>query len=303
MRIIFFGTPDFAVESLKKLYETGKNIVAVVTSPDKPAGRGQQLQISAVKAYAQEKNLNILQPTNLKSEEFLIELKELKPDLQIIVAFRMLPEAVWSFPPKGTFNLHGSLLPQYRGAAPIHWAVINGEKETGVTTFFLKHEIDTGHIIYQDKEAISPEDTTGSLYARLMKKGAELVLKTVNDIETDSIKTYPQEESTAWKKAPKLTKELGNIDFNQKGESIINLIRGLNPFPSAYTQIQDKQFKIFKAKFIEESHPTLQPGEFQTDQKSYLNFGCLDGYISVLDAQLQGKKRMEIKEFLMGYRF
>ncbi len=303
MRIIFFGTPDFAGESLKKLYETGKNIVAVVTSPDKPAGRGQQLQISAVKAYAQEKNLKILQPTNLKSEEFLKELKELKPDLQIIVAFRMLPEAVWNYPPKGTFNLHGSLLPQYRGAAPIHWAVINGEKETGVTTFFLKHEIDTGNIIYQDKETILREDTTGSLYTRLMKKGANLVLKTVNDIETDSIKTYAQEESLELKKAPKLTKELGKIDFNQKGESIINLIRGLNPFPSAYTQVQDKQFKIFKAKFIEDSHPTLEPGEFQTDQKSYLNFGCLNGYISVLDAQLQGKKRMGIKEFLMGYRF
>ncbi len=303
MRIVFFGTPDFAVASLKSLVESGKNIVGVVTAPDKPAGRGQQVQISAVKAYAQEKNLNILQPINLKSEEFIKDLKELNPDLQIIVAFRMLPEAVWSLPPKGTFNLHGSLLPQYRGAAPIHWAVINGEKETGVTTFFLKHEIDTGNIIYQDKEAISPEDTTGTLYNRLMERGANLVLKTVDDIETDSIKTYPQEESNELKKAPKLTKELGNIDFNQDGQSIINLIRGLNPFPSAYTQIQEKQFKIFKAKFIEDSMPTLQPGEYQTDQKSFLNFGCKNGYISILDSQLQGKKRMEIKEFLMGYRF
>ncbi|MFM1913149.1 MAG: hypothetical protein RIR51_987, partial [Bacteroidota bacterium] len=272
-------------------------------APDKPAGRGQQVQISAVKAYAQEKNLNILQPINLKSEEFIMDLKELNPDLQIIVAFRMLPEAVWSLPPKGTFNLHGSLLPQYRGAAPIHWAVINGEKETGVTTFFLKHEIDTGNIIYQDKEAISPDDTTGTLYNRLMERGANLVLKTVDDIETNSIKTYPQKESIELKKAPKLTKELGNIDFNQDGQSIINLIRGLNPFPSAYTEIQEKQFKIFKAKFIEDFQTKLQPGEYQTDQKSYLNFGCKNGYISILDAQLQGKKRMEIKEFLMGYRF
>jgi methionyl-tRNA formyltransferase len=303
MRIVFFGTPDFAVASLKSLVESGKNIVGVVTAPDKPAGRGQQVQISAVKAYAQEKNLNILQPINLKSEEFIMDLKELNPDLQIIVAFRMLPEAVWSLPPKGTFNLHGSLLPQYRGAAPIHWAVINGEKETGVTTFFLKHEIDTGNIIYQDKEAISPDDTTGTLYNRLMERGANLVLKTVDDIETNSIKTYPQKESIELKKAPKLTKELGNIDFNQDGQSIINLIRGLNPFPSAYTEIQEKQFKIFKAKFIEDFQTKLQPGEYQTDQKSYLNFGCKNGYISILDAQLQGKKRMEIKEFLMGYRF
>lgn len=302
MRIVFFGTPDFAVESLKILLEAGKNIVGVVTAPDKPAGRGQQVQTSAVKDFALKNGLNILQPNNLKNPEFIQALTQLKPDLQIIVAFRMLPEVVWNLPPKGTFNLHGSLLPQYRGAAPIHWAVINGEKETGVTTFFLQHEIDTGNIIYQEKENILPEDTTGSLYDRLMKKGALLVLKTVEDIENNRIQTSPQIESDSLKKAPKIYKELGNIDFEMNGEKIINLIRGLNPFPAAFTDLHGKQLKIYQANFIPLNHSS-RLGDIETDQKSFLNFFCKDGKIEILDAQLEGKKRLPIKEFLMGYRF
>ncbi|MFN3316928.1 MAG: methionyl-tRNA formyltransferase, partial [Raineya sp.] len=235
MRIIFMGTPEFAVPSLQVLVENGYNIVGVVTAPDKPAGRGKQMQVSEVKQYALSQNLPILQPEKLKSPDFLAELQALKADLQVVVAFRMLPEVVWAMPPIGTFNLHASLLPKYRGAAPINWAIINGETETGVTTFFLQHEIDTGNIIFQEKEPISPTDTAGSLYQRLMHKGAKLVLKTVQTIEKGDVQTFPQVGEITH--APKIFRETCQIDWNKTSTEIYNFVRGLAPYPAAWTTL------------------------------------------------------------------
>ncbi len=301
MRIIFFGTPDFAVASLDALVQSKFDVVAVVTAPDKPAGRGQQIQTSPVKVYAEKMGLHILQPLKLKDPEFLDTLKNLHADLQIIVAFRMLPEKVWNMPPLGTFNLHASLLPQYRGAAPIHWAIINGEKETGVTTFFLQHEIDTGDLLFQETEPIHPEDTTGDLYERLMKKGANLVVKTTQAIIDQQIKPQAQKEILELKIAPKLTRETGLVHWSKNTEEIYNLIRGMNPFPGAHTLFQGKNCKISSVSPHAEIIPSLGIGVWDTDQKTYLRVGCADGYIEILEWQMEGKKKMKIEDFLRGY--
>ena len=296
LRIIYMGTPDFAVPSLQRLVEEKQNVVAVITAPDKPQGRGRKLTGSPVKAYAESVGLPILQPTNLKSPAFLEELKSFQADVQIVVAFRMLPEAVWNMPPFGTFNLHASLLPQYRGAAPIHWAIINGEKETGLTTFFLKHEIDTGAIIFQEKEPITDTDTVGDLYERLMNKGAALVLKTTKSIAKGD---YPQKEQAAPKQvktAPKIFKETCEIDWSQPAQKIYDFIRGLSPFPGAWTLINGKHYKIYGAKVLD----TQKVEGFETDQKTYLYLQTADNDLAIEDLQLQGKKRMDIVSFLRG---
>lgn len=303
MRIIFFGTPEFAVESLQALVDAHMNVVAVVTAPDKPAGRGQHLQPSPVKLFAETAGLPVLQPIKLKDPAFLEELRLYKADLQIIVAFRMLPEQVWNMPRLGTFNLHASLLPNYRGAAPIHWAIINGEQETGVTTFFLQHEIDTGDLLFQEKEFISEHDTTGELYDRLMKKGAKLVVKTTQAIIDGAIHPQAQIESLELRIAPKLTKETGLVHWSKDGKSIVNLIRGMNPFPGAHTVFQGKHCKISSVRFHPEIIPDLGIGVWDTDQKTYLRVGCADGYIEILTWQMEGKKKMDIADFLRGYSF
>ena len=302
LQIVFLGTPDFAATSLRKLVENKVSVVAVITAPDKPKGRGKKLGTSAVKDYALEVGLPVLQPTNLKSPEFLEELKGYQADLQIVVAFRMLPLAVWDMPRLGTFNLHASLLPQYRGAAPINWAIINGEKETGVTTFFLKHEIDTGEIIFQDVEPILSEDNVGSLYVRLMNKGAELVLKTVKAISKGDYPQVPQMTDQELKPAPKIFKEDCRIDWEQTSEQIINFIRGLSPYPAAWSELDGKTLKIYEAS--ESALGTNKPaGEFYSDGKTYLRVNTKSGTLNVLDLQLEGKKRMPVEDFLRGYQF
>lgn len=301
IRIVFMGTPEFAVASLSKLVDAGCNIVGVITAPDKPAGRGMQLQESAVKKYALEKGLTILQPEKLKNEAFLENLKSLQADLQIVVAFRMLPEIVWNMPPMGTLNLHGSLLPQYRGAAPINWAIINGESYTGVTTFKLKHEIDAGDILLNEKIVIEEDETAGSLHDKMKETGAELLLKTVIGFAEGNIKEQPQHEEHV-KHAPKIFTETCKIDWNTSCAEINNLIRGLSPYPAAFSVLQEKKIKIYKA-YINHTEPKTEPGNFETDSKTYLQFAAKDGYISITELQLEGKKRMEIKEFLRGYRF
>jgi methionyl-tRNA formyltransferase len=291
------GTPEFAVPSLEILVENKFSVVAVITAPDKPQGRGQKLSYSPVKECALKHNLPVLQPTNLKSPEFLEELKGYNANLQIVVAFRMLPEVVWAMPALGTFNLHASLLPQYRGAAPINWAIINGEKETGATTFFLKHEIDTGSIIFQEKEPISDVDDVGTLYERLMHKGAKLVLKTVQAIEKGDYPSIPQFVQGESKHAPKIFKETCQINWNQSSESIRNFVRGLSPYPSAWTVINGRTFKIYK---VEKVVDTQSASEFITDNKTYLYFKTSDGWISIEELQPEGKKRMMIQEFFRG---
>lgn len=302
MRIVFMGTPEFAVPSLQILHENGYNVVGVITAPDKPKGRGKKLQGTPVKEYAESAGLNVLQPTNLKSEEFLSELRALKADLQIVVAFRMLPEVVWNMPEGGTFNLHGSLLPQYRGAAPINWAIMNGETETGVTTFFLKHEIDTGSIILQDKEPIASEDTVGDVYERLMHKGAKLVLKTVQAIEVGNVSLSPQIESENLKAAPKIHKETCEINWDQPSEQIRNFVRGLSPYPAAWTSLGGKKFKVYKVQATKRSE-NKPIGEFVTDNKTYVSIKTEDGWLDLLDLQMEGKKRMLIDDLLRGYKF
>lgn len=301
LRIIFMGTPEFAVPSLEILVEHKYNILAVITAPDKPQGRGQKIAYSPVKQLAVKHNIPVLQPTNLKSPEFLTELKNYQANLQIVVAFRMLPEAVWSMPSLGTFNLHASLLPQYRGAAPINWAIINGEKETGITTFFLQHEIDTGSIIFQEKEAILENDNAGTLYDRLMKKGAGLVLKTVNAIERENYPSTPQTESKEIKHAPKIFKETCEIQWNNTSYNIRNFIRGLSPYPGAWTIIEGKMFKVFHVSTLASSvHPIEPRLAFRTDNKSYLHARTADGWIAIEDLQPEGKKRMTVLEFFRG---
>jgi methionyl-tRNA formyltransferase len=310
LRILFLGTPEFAVESLKALVENDYNVVGVVTMPDKPSGRGYKLQSSPVKKYALEKGLRVLQPENLKDPSFINELKALKVDLQIVVAFRMLPEIVWSMPPMGTFNLHSSLLPHYRGAAPINWAIINGEKETGVTTFFLSHEIDTGDIIYREKTSINDTDDAGSLHDRLMVMGAKLVLKTVDAIIEDTISAIPQEEleydENCLKPAPKIMKDDCRINWADTSENIYNFIRGLSPYPTAWSKLQsntqdetDYRIKVFKAE-IQEGKYNSAPGTILTDNKTHLSVATSDSVISILELQAPGKKRMSIAEFLNG---
>ena len=303
-RIVFMGTPAFAVASLSALLQAKMNVVGVVTAPDKPAGRGMQLQQSAVKQFALAHNLPILQPEKLKSPEFFEALKQWEPDLQVVVAFRMLPEQIWSFPPMGTLNVHGSLLPQYRGAAPINWAIINGEKETGVTTFQLQHAIDTGAILLQDRIPIAPNNTAGEIHDTMMEVGAQLLVKTLNGLFDNSIKAVPQEKvigNIALQHAPKIFTKDCEIDWEKPCASIHNLIRGLAPFPGAITKIDGKIVKLFLTQMIEGT-PTEIPGSFVTDGKTYAKIACKDGYIGLSDIQWEGKKRMPIIDFLRGYR-
>jgi len=301
MKIVFMGTPDFAVASLDALVKANFDIVAVITAPDKLAGRGQKINESAVKKYASEKGIPVLQPEKLKNPEFLEELKSYHADLQVVVAFRMLPEVVWSMPPKGTINLHGSLLPQYRGAAPINHAIINGEKESGVTTFFLTHEIDTGDIILSDATPIADDETAGELHDKLMIVGANLLVKTVKAIAEGNFTEQPQPQTDVLKHAPKIFKEDCKIDWNKPAQQVHNLIRGLSPYPTAFTILNDKTLKIFKAT-LEEKEPGIAAGGFLTDGKTYLKFATKDGFIKLLDIQYEGKKRMLIEDFLRGIR-
>lgn len=310
MRIVFMGTPQFAVASLKILVENKYNVVGVITSPDKPAGRGQQVQQSAVKEFATRHSLNVLQPTNLKDEGFLQELKSLQADLQIVVAFRMLPESVWNMPPLGTYNLHASLLPQYRGAAPINWAIINGEKETGITTFKLQHEIDTGNILLQQKVVITNDMNAGQLHDILMIQGGELILQTVKKIEQGDIILTEQNKLLAnqeAKHAPKIFKDTCKINWNDTLENIYNLIRGLSPYPCAWTDLHTKDnkqiaFKIYQAK-QEEARHNLSVGQLKTDNKTFLKIYTKVGFIDVTEIQMAGKKKLLITEFLKGFSF
>ena len=305
LRIVFMGTPEFAVASLDALVKAGCNIVGVITAPDKPAGRGMQLQQSAVKKYAVDKDLNILQPEKLKSPDFISELKSLYADVQVVVAFRMLPEIVWNMPAMGTINVHASLLPQYRGAAPINWVIINGEMETGITTFKLQHEIDTGNILLKEKISIEEKETAGELHDKLKHLGAKLIVKTIAGLAEDHIEEKPQlithHSSLTIRRAPKLNTETCKIDWNKTTGDIFNLIRGLSPYPTAFTYFDDKILKIYFAeKEITEHH--YENGSVHTDGKNYLKFACTDGFIHCTDMQVQGKKRMSIQDFLRGYR-
>ncbi|QNA46715.1 methionyl-tRNA formyltransferase [Lacibacter sediminis] len=319
------GTPEFAVASLDALVKAGYNVVGVITAPDKPAGRGMKLTESAVKKYATEHNLFVLQPEKLKNPVFLKELIALRADLQIVVAFRMLPEVVWNMPKMGTVNVHGSLLPQYRGAAPINWAVINGEKETGVTTFKLKHEIDTGDILLQESFPIGEDETAGEVHDRMKEIGAQLLVKTVEELVSGTLEEKTQESMVngQWsmddsatlnspspltihdsplKHAPKIFTDTCKIDFSKTVEEVHNLIRGLSPFPGAFTMFNGKMMKIYRSKKQVTTNPPQETGAFETDGKTYLKFACSNGYIQVLELQLEGKKKMLVEDFLRGYR-
>jgi methionyl-tRNA formyltransferase len=297
------GTPDFAVPTLQTLVENNYPVVAVITAPDKPAGRGLKLVQSPVKEYAVAQGIPVLQPINLKAETFLAELRRYEANLQIIVAFRMLPEVVWQMPALGTFNIHASLLPQYRGAAPINWALINGETETGVTSFFLRHQIDTGDMLLQDKIAITPNDDFGSLYEKLKHAGAALGLKTVKAIAAGQVAPQPQPNSHDLKEAPKIFKENCEINWDQPAIQIRNFIRGLSPYPTARTILEGKTLKIFRAEVVPETpEAPATPGTFSSDNKTFLHVATADGQLSLTDLQLEGKKRMRVQEFLRGYR-
>ena len=311
LRIVYMGTPEFAVESLKRLVEGGYNVVGVVTMPDKPMGRhGSVLQGSPVKLYAEAQGLKILQPVNLKDEAFVEELRSLQADLQIVVAFRMLPEVVWNMPKWGTFNLHASLLPQYRGAAPINWAVMNGDTETGITTFFLKHEIDTGDIIQQVKVPIADTDNVEIVYDKLMMLGGDLVLETVDKILDGTVSAIPQEEiiqsATELRPAPKIFKETCRINWNTGVKKVYDFVRGLSPYPAAWTEIclpddSRQVLKIFETQKEFANH-TLAIGAMDTDGKTYLRIAVEDGFVNLLSIQVAGKKRMPVSDFLRGYR-
>lgn len=305
LRIVFMGTPEFAVASLDALLRAGYSVVAVVTMPDKPAGRGMKLTESAVKKYASEKGLKILQPVKLKDPSFIEELRSLKADIQIVVAFRMLPEVVWNMPPMGTINVHGSLLPRYRGAAPVNWAVINGEKETGVTTFKLQHEIDTGNILLQQKLTIGDEETAGEVHDRMKEIGAQLLVDTLEKIEAGTIEETAQSliagDKTIFSTAPKIFTETCRINWHKPVSEIYNLIRGLSPYPGAFTPLGDKIIKIFRAK-KNITPPLIPPGSYESDGKELLRYAGIDGYIEISELQLEGKKRMPVEVFLRGYK-
>ncbi len=309
LRIVYMGTPDFAVESLRCLVEGGYNVVGVITMPDKPAGRGHKLQFSPVKQYALEHSLPLLQPEKLKDEAFVEALREWKADLQIVVAFRMLPEVVWNMPRLGTFNLHASLLPQYRGAAPINWAVINGDTETGITTFFLRHEIDTGEVIQQVRIPIADTDDVGIVHDKLMMLGGKLVTETVDAILNDAVKSIPQEEMAVvgeLRPAPKIFKDTCRIDWNQPVKRIYDFIRGLSPYPAAWSELVQPDgetvvMKIFETEKIIQSHQ-LTPGTLLTDGKTYIHVAAADGIIGIRALQLPGKKRLKTDELLRGFR-
>ncbi len=309
LRIIYMGSPDFAVGPLAMLIHHGYSIPAVVTVPDKPAGRGQKLRISPVKNFALEKQIPVLQPENLKEESFINQLRSYNPDLQIIVAFRIIPEIIWGLPPMGTFNLHASLLPQYRGAAPINWVLINGEKETGVTTFFLNQNVDTGNIVFQTKTDIHPEETAGELHDRLMEAGSLLVLKTVKAIETGHFEWIEQHtlvsDDLVLKKAPKINKENCQLRWSESTLAIHNRIRGLSPVPGAYAQFTTPDQNILALKIFR-SRPRISgfvstPGQILTDHRTYLGITTLDGIIFLEEVQLPSRKKMHIKEFLRGF--
>ena len=309
LRIVFMGTPEFAVASLDALIKAGYNVVGVVTAADKPAGRGMKINESAVKKYAIEHGLKVLQPEKLRNPDFLEELKSLNADLQVVVAFRMLPEVVWNMPRMGTINLHGSLLPQYRGAAPINWAIINGEKFTGVTTFKLKQEIDTGNLLLQDSFQIGEDESAGEVHDKMKDIGAQLLVRTVKGLVEGTLKETPQSsitnskgEASTLKHAPKLFADACKIDFSKPVEEVHNLVRGLSPFPGAYTYLNGKMLKIIKSK-KEITHPASPQGQFETDNKTFLKFACADGYLQIKEIQLEGKRKMTIEEFLRGYRF
>ena len=309
LKIVFFGTPDFAVESLDRLVKGGYNIVGVVTMPDKPAGRGHKMYQSPVKEYAVAHELKLMQPVSLKDPEFVEELRSLNADLQIVIAFRMMPEVVWNMPPLGTFNLHASLLPKYRGAAPINWAVMNGDTETGVTTFFLKHEIDTGDIIQQERIAIAETDNVGVVHDKLMILGAGMVQETVDAIIAGTVKPIPQEQLLNQDEeptpAPKIFKETCKIDFTRSVREVYNHIRGLSPYPAAWTEITDSTGTVHSVKIYETELPSEkivgEPGAMVTT-KDTLTFACADGSIEVKSLQLAGKKRMTTAEFLRGFK-
>ncbi len=300
MKIVFMGTPEFAVASLDILIQNGFNVVAVITATDKLGGRGgKQLLQSAVKQYAVAHNLPVLQPEKLKNPEFINILRGLEADLFVVVAFRMLPEIVWTMPPLGTINVHGSLLPKYRGAAPINWAVINGEKETGVTTFFLKHEIDTGDVIFREKMPIGEDDNVGEIHDKMMVLGAETLLKTVKAIESQTVVPQPQPDEAATH-APKIFNETCQIDFSRTVAEVHNFIRGLSPYPTAWTILNGLKLKIYKTS-KEISPPQYPIGKFVVEGKNILKVACSDGYIHLLDVHLEGKKRLLIRDFLNGY--
>lgn len=305
LRIIFMGTPEFAVESLKAIVEAGNEVVGVITAPDRPAGRGRKVQESAVKKFALENNLKILQPTNLKSEGFLKELKSLDANLQVVVAFRMLPEQVWKMPEFGTFNLHASLLPQYRGAAPINWAIINGEKETGVTTFFIDEKIDNGELILQEKVLIAESENAGDLHDKLMETGASLVLNTLEQIKDGKIQSFPQPQENVLNMAPKLNKENTKIDWKAPVSEIYNLIRGLSPYPAAWTILENGNekfnIKIYEAEKEKISH-NLEIGKIIQEGKE-MKIAVSEGFVLIKEIQFPGKRKMKIKEFLNGYTF
>ena len=308
LRIVYMGTPDFAVEALQCLVEGGYNVVGVITMPDKPAGRGHKIQYSPVKQYALDHQLPLLQPEKLKDEEFIQALREWKADLQIVVAFRMLPEVVWNMPRLGTFNLHASLLPQYRGAAPINWAVINGDTETGITTFFLKHEIDTGEVIQQVRIPIADTDNVEIVHDKLMHLGGRLVIETVDAILEGKVKSIPQEEMAVageLRPAPKIFKETCRIDWNQPVKRVYDFIRGLSPYPAAWSELVNPEgeavvVKIFESEKLPKVH-TLDPGSIVTDGKNFLRVAVPDGFVNVLSLQLPGKKRLKTDELLRGF--
>lgn len=305
-RIVFMGTPDFAVAILDKLVTEGCSIVTVVTAPDKPAGRGMQLSQSAVKKYAVEKGLPVLQPEKLKDPSFVSALQALRADVQVVVAFRMLPEVVWNMPPLGTINLHASLLPKYRGAAPINWAIIHGEKKTGITTFKLQHAIDTGDILMQQELPIRVDETAGELHDEMKVMGADLVYKTLHEYCPGRLSPSPQlatgEDADSFPSAPKIHTDTCKINWEQPACGIHNLIRGLSPYPAAFSYLEGKQIKIFRAEVLEET-PGAAPGTWSTDGKTFLKFAAADGWISITELQLEGKKRMDVQSFLRGFRF
>lgn len=301
LRIVFLGTPEFATTSLKALLQSKHQVVGVVTAADKPAGRGKQLNESDLKKFAVQHELKLFQPEKLRDEHFIQELKNLNADLFVVVAFRMLPEVVWNMPRLGTLNLHGSLLPQYRGAAPIQWAVMNGETETGCTTFRLKHEIDTGEVLGQHKMSISPNETAGELYERMMHEGADLLVRTIDLLEEAKVQPIAQEKliTSELKHAPKLLKEDGRVRITDSPAKVHNRVRGVTPFPGAFTTFQDKMLKIHKG-LPEKTEHSFELGSFHSDNKTFLKLAVNGGYYNLLEVQLEGKKRMAVDEFLRG---
>lgn len=302
MRIIYMGTPDFAVYPLEALLESGKQIVAVVTTPDKPTGRGQRMHSSSVKEFALRHGLPILQPENLKSPDFVASLRELKADLQIVVAFRMLPEIVWNMPPLGTINLHASLLPQYRGAAPINWAIINGETRSGVSVFRLRHEIDTGDILAQEPIDIMPDDNAGTLHDKMAHTGAKLIVSSVEAIQRGDYEAIPQPTDQNFRAAPKIFRETCRLDFEKNVVSLHNLVRGLSPYPTAWFEYNGQTFKVFESSYEVVNHDN-NTGEIISDNKTFVKIAAADGFLSINKIQLQGKKTMNIRDFLLGYKF